>query len=78
MTVFMVFVCFTTGEGRTAQCHPAYPKQYASVDECESFSQTDPYLKNYLSGVRNGQYQKGASVEVLCMKKPAAASEPAR
>jgi hypothetical protein len=78
MTVFMVFVCFTTGEGQAAQCHPAYPKQYASMDECESFSKNDPYLKNYLNGVRNGQYQKGASVEVACMKKPVSTSEPAR
>jgi hypothetical protein len=39
MTIFMVFVCFTSGEGQTAQCHPAYPKQYVSVNECEAFSQ---------------------------------------
>ena len=51
MTIFMVFVCFTSGEGQTAQCHPAYPKQYASADECEAFSQRDPYLKSYLNGV---------------------------
>ena len=78
MTIFMVFVCFSSGEGQTAQCHPAYPKQYASADECEIFSQNDPYLKNYLNGVRNGQYQKGVSVDVRCMKKPLSASEPVR
>ena len=78
MTIFMVFVCFTSGEGQTAQCHPAYPKQYTSVDECEAFSQNDPYLKNYLKSVRNGQYQKGTSVEVKCMKKAGPASESAR
>ena len=78
MTIFMVFVCFTSGEGQTAQCHPAYPKQYASADECEAFSQNDPYLKTYLDGVRKGQYQKGISVEVHCMKKIAPALEPAR
>ncbi len=77
MAMFMVFVCFTSGEGQTAQCHPAYPKQYASVEECEAFSQNDVYLKNYLNGVRKGQYQKGTSVEVHCMKKAASASEPA-
>jgi hypothetical protein len=76
MTIFMVFVCFTSGEAQTKLCHPAYPKQYASADECEAFSQTDPYLKNYLKGVHNGQYQKGTSVEVLCMKKTVPASEP--
>jgi hypothetical protein len=69
MTIFMVFVCFTSGEGQAPQCHPAYPKQYASADECEVFSQNDTYVKNYLKGVRNGQYQRGVSVEVLCMKK---------
>jgi hypothetical protein len=78
VTVFMVFVCFTTGEGQTAQCHPAYPKQYASADECEAFSQNDPYLKNYLKGVHERKYQIGASVEVQCMKKTVPASEPAR
>ena len=78
MTIFMVFVCFTSGEGQMAQCHPAYPKQYASVDECEAFSQNDAYLKSYLNGVRNGQYQKGMSVEVRCMKKTVSASEPVR
>jgi hypothetical protein len=78
MTIFMVFVCFTSGEGQTAQCHPAYPKQYASAEECEAFSQNDAYLKNYLNGVRNGQYQKGMSVEVRCMKKTVPASEPDR
>ena len=78
MTIFMVFVCFTSGEGQTAQCHPAYPKQYTTADECEAFSQNDAYLKNYLNGVRNGQYQKGASVEVRCMKKAAPASEALR
>ena len=78
MTIFMVFVCFTSGEGQTAQCHPAYPKQYASADECETFAQNDPYLKNYLNGVRNGQYQKGISVEVHCMQKTVSASEPVR
>ncbi len=78
MTFFMVFVCFTSGKGQTAQCHPAYPKQYVSVDECETFSQNDPYLKNYLNSVRDGQYQKGISVEVHCMQKTAPASEPAR
>jgi hypothetical protein len=77
MTIFMVFVCFTSGEGQTAQCHPAYPKQYVSVDECEAFSQNDAYLRNYLNGVRNGKYQKGTSVEVRCMKKAVSASEPA-
>jgi hypothetical protein len=69
MTIFMVFVCFTSGEGQAPQCHPAFPKQYASADECEVFSQNDTYLKNYLKGVRNGQYQRGVSVDVLCMKK---------
>jgi hypothetical protein len=78
MTIFMVFVCFTSGEGQAAQCHPAYPKQYASADECEAFSQRDPYLKSYLNGVRNGQYQKGISVEVHCLKKTVSASEPTR
>jgi hypothetical protein len=78
MTIFMVFVCFTSGEAQTTQCHPAYPKQYASADECEAFSQTDPYLKNYLKSVRNGQYQKGTSVEVVCLKKTVPASEPTR
>ena len=77
MTVFMVFVCFTSGEGQVAQCHPAYPKQYANTDVCEAFSQNDPYLKNYLNGVQDGQYQKGNSVEVR-MKKTASASELAR
>jgi hypothetical protein len=69
MTISMVFVCFTSGEGQAPQCHPAYPKQYASADECEVFSQNDTYLKNYLKGVGNGQYQRGVSVEVLGMKK---------
>jgi hypothetical protein len=78
MTFFMVFVCFTSGKAQTAQCHPAYPRQYASADECETFSQTDPYLKNYLKSVRNGQYQKGTSVEVVCLKKTVPASEPTR
>jgi hypothetical protein len=78
MTIFMVFVCFTSGEGQTVQCHPAYPRQYASVDECEAFSKNDAYLKNYLNGVRNGQYQKGTSVEVMCMQKTIPAAEPAR
>ena len=78
MTIFMVFVCFTSAEGQSAQCHQAYPKQYASADECETFSQNDAYLKNYLKGVRNGQYQKGTSVEIVCMKKTLSASEPAR
>lgn len=78
MTVFMVFVCFTTGEGQTAQCHPAYPKQYASADECEAFSQNDPYLKNYLKGVHERKYQIGMSVEVQCLKKTVPASGPAR
>ncbi len=77
MTIFMVFVCFTSGEGQTARCHPAYPKQYASADECEVFLQNDPYLKNYLNGVRSGQYQKGVSVDVQCMQKTASASETA-
>jgi hypothetical protein len=77
MTVFMVFVCFTTGEGQAAQCHPAYPKQYASADECEAFSQNDAYLKSYIKGVRSGQYQRGTSVEVQCMKKTVPAPEPA-
>ena len=77
MTIFMVFVCFTSGEGQTAQCHPAYPKQYASAEKCEAFSQNDAYLKSYLNGVRNGQYQKGTSVEVHCMQKTLPASEPA-
>jgi hypothetical protein len=72
----MVFVCFTSGEAQAAQCHPAYPKQYASAEECEAFSQNDAYLKNYLNGVRNGQYQKGTSVEVRCMKKFVSASPP--
>lgn len=78
MTIFMVFVCFTSGEGQTSQCHPAYPKQYASADECEAFSQNDPYLKNYLKSVRSGQYQKVTTVEVQCMKKTVSASESAR
>jgi hypothetical protein len=78
MTIFMVFLCFASGEGQAAQCHPAYPKQYANADECEAFSQSDPYLKNYLNGVRNGKYQKGISVEVRCMKKTVSASELAR
>ena len=78
MTIFMVFVCFTSGEGQAAQCHPAYPKQLASAEECEAFSQNEPYLKNYLNAVRNGQYQKGISVEVHCIKKTASASEPPR
>jgi hypothetical protein len=78
MTIFMVFVCFTSGEGQTAQCHPAYPKQYTTADECEAFSQNDAYLKNYLKSVRNGQYQKGTSVEIRCMEKTAPASEQAR
>jgi hypothetical protein len=78
MTIFMVFVCFTSGEAQTAQCHPAYPKKYASAEECEAFAQNDAYLKNYVNGVRNGQYQKGASVEVVCMKKTVRTSEPAR
>jgi len=77
MTVFMVFVCFTTGEGQAAQCHPAYPKQYASADECEAFSQNDPYLKNYLKGIHEGKYQIGTSVAVQCMKKTVPASGPA-
>ena len=74
----MAFIYFTSSEGQAPQCHPAYPKQYASADECEAFSQNDAYLKNYLKGVRNGQYQKGSSVEVRCMKKDVPASEPAR
>lgn len=78
MTIFMVFVCFASGEAQTAQCHPAYPKQYASVDECEAFSKNDAYLKNYLKGIREGKYQGGTSVEVHCMKKTVPASEPAR
>jgi hypothetical protein len=78
MTIFMVFVCFASGEGQTAQCHPAYPKQYASAEECEAFSQNDAYLKSYIKGVRDGQYQRGTSVEVQCMKKTAPAPEPAR
>ena len=57
---------------------PGLPKQYASEDACEAFSRNDIYLKNYLNGVRNGQYQKGASAEVVCMKKPVGTSEPAR
>jgi hypothetical protein len=69
MTIFMVFGCFTSGEGQAPQYQPAYPKQYARVDECEVFRQNDTYLKNYLKGVRNGQYQRDVSVEVLCMKK---------
>ena len=78
MNVFMVFVCFASGEGQTAQCHPAYPKQYASADECEAFAQNDAYLKTYLKSVRNGQYQKGTSAEVQCMKKTVSAPEQAR
>ena len=78
MTVFMVFVCFASGDGQTAQCHPAYPKQYASADECEAFAQNDAYLKTYLKSVRNGQYQKGTSVAVQCMKKAVSAPEQAR
>jgi hypothetical protein len=76
MNNLMVFVCVTSGEGQTAQCHPAYPKQYASMDECEAFSQNDAYLKSYLNGVRNGQYQRGTLVEVQCMKKTVPASDP--
>ncbi len=78
MTIFMVFVCFTSGEGQTAQCHPAYPRPYASADECEAFAQNDAYLKTYLKSVRDGQYQKGLSVEIRCMQKPAPAAEQAR
>jgi hypothetical protein len=78
MAIFMVFVCFTSGEAQTAQCHPAYPKQYASAEECEAFSQNDSYLKSYLKGIRDGKYQSGTSVEVQCMKKGVPASEPAR
>ena len=77
MTIFMVFVCFTTGEGQTAQCHPAYPKQYSSTGECEAFSQNDPYLRNYLKGIREGKYQIGMSVEVQCMKKTVLVPAPA-
>jgi hypothetical protein len=76
MTVFMVFVCFTSGAGQAAQCHPAYPRQYSTADECETFSQNDAYLKNYINGVRNGQYQKGVSVEVICMRKAMPTSAP--
>jgi len=76
MTIFMVFVCFTSNEGQAPQCHPAYPKPYASADECEAFLQKDAYLKSYLKGVRDGKYQRNMSVEVLCMKKAVAASEP--
>jgi hypothetical protein len=78
MTVFMVFVCFTSGEGQAAQCHPAYPQRYASADECEVFLQNDRYLKTYLKGVRDGQYQKGVSVEVQCMEKTATPAQPGR
>ena len=78
MTIFMVFVCFTSSEGQTVQCHAAYPKQYASADECDVFLQNDLYLKSYLKGVRDGQYQKGVSVEIQCMKKTVSAAEPAR
>jgi hypothetical protein len=78
MAAFMVFVCFTSGEGQTAQCHPAYPKQYATVEECEAFSRNDPYLKNYLKGVRNGQYQAGTSVEIACMTKTAPTMDSTR
>ena len=53
MTIFMVFVCFTSSEGQAPQCHPAYPKQYASADECAAFSQNDSYLKRNLKGVRD-------------------------
>jgi len=77
MAVFMVFVCFTTGEGQAGQCHPAYPKQFASAGECETFSQNDPYLKTYLKGIREGKYQVGMSVEVQCLRKTLPASEPA-
>ena len=78
MTIFMVFVCFTSGEGQAAQCHPAYPQRYANADECEAFLQNDLYLKSYLKGVRDGQHQKGVSVEVQCMKKIVSTAEPAR
>jgi hypothetical protein len=78
MNIFMVFVCFTSGEWQTAQCHPAYPKQYANADECEVFLQNDLYLKSYLKGIRSRQYQKGISVEVQCMQKTVPAAEPAR
>ena len=78
MTIFMVFVCFTSGEAQTAQRHPAYPKHYASAEECEAFSRDDPYLKSYLKGIRDGKYQSGTSVEVQCMKKAVPASESAR
>lgn len=77
MTVFMVFVCFTGGEGQPIQCHPAYPKQYSSAGECDAFSQNDPYLRNYLKGIREGKYQIGMSVEVQCMKKTVLAPGPA-
>jgi hypothetical protein len=78
MTIFMVFVCFTSGEVQAARCHPAYPKQYASAEECEAFSQNDPYLKSYLKGIRDGKYQSGMSVEVHCMKRALPALEPTR
>ena len=75
MTIFLVFVCFTSVEGQAPQCHPAYPKQYTSADECEAFSKNDAFLKNYLKGIREGRYQPGISVEVRCMEKTTAASE---
>ncbi len=78
MTIFIVFVCFTSSEGQAPQCHPAYPKQYASADECAAFSQNDSYLKSYLKGVRDRQYQPNMTVEVMCMKKTVSASEPTR
>jgi hypothetical protein len=78
MTIFMVFVCFTSSGGQAPQCHPAYPKQYSSAEECEAFSQNDAYLKSYLKGVRDGQYQRNILVEILCMKKTVSDSEPTR
>ena len=78
MSIFIVFVCFTSAEGQAPQCHPAYPRQYASAEECEAFSKNDSFLRNYIKGVRDGQYQRGISVEVLCKEKSVPASEPSR
>jgi hypothetical protein len=78
MSFFMVFLCFTSGEGQATKCQPAYPRHYASAGECEAFSQNDAFLKTYVRSVRNGQYQSGTSVEIVCMEKTVPAAEPAR
>ena len=78
MTIFMVFVCFTSSDGQAPQYYPAYPKQYASAEECAAFSQNDSYLKTYLKGVRDRQYQPNMMIEVICMKKTVSGSERTR